>query len=122
MIYMFPVLGLLIGGLTGNGISGLIGLNGDLGTVLSDARGGVVDTVGGRAQVVEPPLALPENVTLQIDKLDTRRELGGPPGDEQSLTVRQERTFQQPCSRRARRAGVETARAVALLRGHHPIQ
>lgn len=34
MIYIFPVLGLLIGALIGNGLSGLIGLNGDFGTVL----------------------------------------------------------------------------------------
>ena len=35
MIYIFPVLGLLIGALIGNGISGLIGLIGDFGTVLA---------------------------------------------------------------------------------------
>ena len=35
MIYMFPVLGLLIGALIGKGISDLMGLNGDLWTVLA---------------------------------------------------------------------------------------
>jgi len=35
MIYIFPVLGLLIGAIIGNGITGLVGLQGDLGTVLA---------------------------------------------------------------------------------------
>jgi sigma-E factor negative regulatory protein RseC len=35
MVYIFPVLGLLIGAISGKGISRLIGLNSDLGTVLA---------------------------------------------------------------------------------------
>ena len=39
MIYMFPVIGLLIGALSGKSLSTLLGLNGDLVTVLSSFCG-----------------------------------------------------------------------------------
>ncbi len=39
MIYMFPVIGLLLGALSGKSLSTLIGLNGDLGTVLASFCG-----------------------------------------------------------------------------------